>query len=65
MYITMCKIDDQCKFDAWSRALKAVVVWNNSEGWGGEGGGRRVQDGGHKYTCDWFLLMYGKNIIVK
>ena len=24
MYITICKIDDQCKFNAWSRALKAA-----------------------------------------
>ena len=23
MYITICEIDDQCKFDAWSKALKA------------------------------------------
>ena len=25
-----------------------------------EGGGRRVQDGEHVYTCDGFMLMYGK-----
>ena len=23
MYITICEIDDQSKFDAWNRALKA------------------------------------------
>ena len=23
-----------------------LVLWDNPEGWGGEGGGRRVQDGG-------------------
>ena len=28
----------------------------NPEGWNGEGGGRRVQDGEHMYTCGIFLL---------
>ena len=36
---------DQCKFNAWSRALKAVL-WDNPMQWGGEGGGRGIQDGG-------------------
>ena len=26
----------------------------------GEGGGRRVQDGEHVYTCGGFMLIYGK-----
>ena len=26
----------------------------------GEGGGRRVQDGEHMYTCGRFILIYGK-----
>ena len=25
-----------------------------------EGGGRRVQDGEHMYTCDGFILIFGK-----
>ena len=25
--------------------------WDDPEGWCGEGGGRRVQDGEHMYTC--------------
>ena len=29
--------------------------------WVGEGGGRRVQDGGHMYTCGLFISVYGKN----
>jgi len=29
-------------------------------GWNGEGGGRRVQDGEHMYTCDGFILIFGK-----
>ena len=27
-----------------------------------EGGGRRVQDGEHMYTCGGFVLMFGKLI---
>ena len=30
------------------------------EGWYGEGGGRRVQDGEHMYTCGRFILIYGR-----
>ena len=26
----------------------------------GEGGGRRVQDGEHRYTCGGFILIFGK-----
>ena len=38
-----------------------LVLWDNPEGWGGEGGGSGVQDGGCMYTHDWFMLVYGKN----
>ena len=32
----------------------------------GEGGGRRVQDGKHMYTCGGFILIFGKtNTICK
>ena len=32
-----------------------LVLWDNPEGWGGEGGGRAVQDGGtHVYL--WPIL---------
>ena len=27
-----------------------LVHWNDPEGWYGEGGGRGLQDGGHRYT---------------
>ena len=37
-----------------------LVHWDNPGGWSGEGGGRRVQDGEHMYTCGGFILMYGK-----
>ena len=36
------------------------VLWDNPEGWGGEGGGRGVQDGEHMYTRGRFMSMYGK-----
>ena len=38
-----------------------LVLWDNPEGWGGEGGGRGIQDGGHTYIRGWFMLMYDKN----
>ena len=37
-----------------------LVNWDDPEGGYGEGGGRRVQDGGHMYTCGRFILMFGK-----
>ena len=40
------KIDDQCKFHAWSRTLKATA---QPRGIGWEGGGRVAQDRGD--TC--------------
>ena len=37
-----------------------LVHWDDPEGWYGEGGGRRIQDGEHMYTCGGFILMFGK-----
>ena len=37
-----------------------LVHWDDPEGWYGEGGGRRVRDGEHMYTCGRFILIYGK-----
>ena len=37
-----------------------LVHWDDPEGWNGEGGGRRVQDGEHMYTRGGFMLVYGK-----
>ena len=37
-----------------------LVHWDDPEGWYGEGGGRRVQDGEHVYTRGGYMLMYGK-----
>ena len=35
-----------------------LVHWDGPEGWYGEGGGRRVQDGEHMYTCGGFILIF-------
>ena len=32
------------------------VLWDNPEGWGGEGGGRGVQDGG-THVHPWLILV--------
>ena len=37
-----------------------LVHWDDPEGWYGERGGRRVQDGEHVYTCWRCMLVYGK-----
>ena len=46
MYITICKIDDQCKFDAWSRASRVGALGQPriGLGWRWEGGFRLVGD---------------------
>ena len=42
-----------------TRSLR-LVHWDDPDGWYGEGGGRRVQDGEHMYTCGGFILIFGK-----
>ena len=37
-----------------------LVHWDDPEGWYGEGGGRRVRDGEHRYTCGRFISIFGK-----
>ena len=41
-------------------SLPGLVHWDDPEGWNGEGGGRRVQDGEHMYACGRFILIFGK-----
>ena len=61
MCITTYKIDDQCKFNAWSRAPKAHALGQpRGTGSGGKWKGSSGCEG-HMYTCDWLMLMYGKN----
>ena len=38
-----------------------LVHWDDPVGWNGVGGGRRVQDGEHMYTCGGFILIFGKS----
>ena len=38
-----------------------LVHWDDPERWYGEGGGRRVQDGEHMYTCGGFISIFGKS----
>ena len=35
-----------------------LVHWDDPEGWYGQGGGRRVQDGEYMYTCGGFILIF-------
>ena len=37
-----------------------LVHWDDPEGGYGEGGGKRVQDGEHRYTCGGFISIFGK-----
>ena len=37
-----------------------LVHWDDPEGGYGEGGGRRVQDGEHRYACGRFISIFGK-----
>ena len=41
-------------------ASLGLAHWDDSEGWYREGGGRRVRDEEHMYTCGGFILIYGK-----
>ena len=58
-YITICEIDDQSKFDAWNRALIASAL-GQPKGCDGKGDGVGFCDGGHVYTCGWFMSVYSK-----
>ena len=61
MYITICEIDHQSRFDAWGRAFKASVLgWPWRMGWGGTW--RGVQDGEHMYTHGWFTSAAAKSL---
>ena len=44
----------------WEKIF-AKETSDDPEGWNGEGGGRRVQDGEHMYTCGGFILIFGKS----
>ena len=53
-----------CKMIQYSTHIEkyslGLVHWDDPEGWYGEGGERRVQDGEHMYTCGGFISIFGK-----
>ena len=59
MYNIIYETSRQSRFDAGYRMLGAGAL-DDPEGWYAEGGGRRIQDGEHVYTCGRFMLTYGK-----
>jgi len=44
----------------WTLWERGAGGEGNDRGWYGEGGGRRVRDGEHMYTCGRFILLFGK-----
>ena len=62
--IATCKIScmkqDASPGSMHDTACLGLVHWADPEGWYGEEGGRRVQDGEHMYTCGGFILIFGK-----
>ena len=46
--------------DSHDTGCLGLVHWDDPEGWYGEGGGRRVQDGEHLYTCGGFISIFDK-----
>ena len=59
MYNIMDETSRQYRFDARYWMLGADAL-GRPRGRVWRGGGRRVQDGEHKYTCGGFVLMFGK-----
>jgi len=55
----MYETSRQSRFNALYWMLGAGAL-GRPRGMVGEGGGRRVRDGEHMYTCGRFTLIYGK-----
>ena len=55
---TIKKADNS--FQIQDTGCLGLVHWDDPEVWYAEGGGRRVQDGEHMYTCGGFILIFGK-----
>ena len=60
-----CKKRDASPGSIHNSGCLGLVHWDDPEGRYGEGGGRRVQDGEHMYTCGGFILIFGKTNYVK
>ena len=60
---------ETCTMSCMKRVASPGLMHDAFQGWCtgttgkggyGEGGGRRVQDGEHRYTCGGFILIFGK-----
>ena len=59
MYNIMYETSRQSRFDARYWIFGAGAL-GRPRGKVGEGGGRRVQDGEHRYICGGFISIFGK-----
>ena len=59
MYTIKGETDYRPRLDAWDKRLD-LVLWEDLEGSGGEGGGRGDQDGEDMWTQGLFISMYDK-----
>ena len=61
MYITICELDRQSRFDAWDKGAQGWCPGMTLRDGMGREVGEGVQDGGHMYTHGWFKSVYGNN----
>ena len=59
MYTIKGETDHRPRLDAWDKRSD-LVLWEDLEGEGGEGGGRGDQDGEDMWTQGLFISMYDK-----
>ena len=48
------------EYKRYNTEQKKLEHWDDPEGGYGEGGGKRVQDGEHRYTCGGFISIFVK-----
>ena len=60
MCVCLVCLEKQDKLGSPYTGCVGLVHWDDPEGCYGEGGGRKVQDGEHMYTCGGFILIFGK-----
>ena len=58
--IISCMKQDASPGSMHNTGCLGLEPWNDPEGWYGQGGGRRVQNGEHMYTCGRFISIFGK-----
>ena len=64
IYGNLVKLVANNKKKMISTGCLGLVHWDDPEGWYGEGGGRRVQDGEHMYTGGGFISIFGKTTTI-